>query len=149
MLDDSPDNLSRAVLHTVAYADIFDYPLTAREIHHYLTGESASIEVVDRVLEKEGLLTRIGDYYTLPGREEILSIRREREAHSRQLMPRAIQYGRILGALPYIRMVALTGSLAVMNVSNPADFDYMLIAAPGRGWRARAVALALNRLTRL
>src|SRR5574341_212690 len=39
--------------------------------------------------------------------------------------------------------------VAVMNVSNPADFDYMLIAAPGRVWTARAFALAFNRLTRL
>jgi hypothetical protein len=73
----------------------------------------------------------------------------QRETRSRKLMPRAIQYGRILGALPYIRMVALTGSLAVLNVSSVVDFDYMLVTARGRLWTARAFALAFNRLTRL
>ena len=149
MLDNSPDNLSRAALHTVAYADIFDYPMTASEIHRYLTGVSAPLVTVMRVLEENRLFTRIGDYFTLPGREEIVSIRARREAHSRKLLPRAIQYGRILGALPYVRMVALTGSLAVLNTSRDQDFDYMLVTAPGRVWTARAFALAINRLTRL
>ena len=149
MIDHSLDNLSHAALQTVAYADIFDYPLTGREIHHYLIGVSAPLDAVIRILEEDRLFTRIGEYYTLPGREEIVSIRVQREARSRALLPRAIQYGRILGALPYIRMVALTGSLAVLNVSHVVDFDYMLVTAPGRVWMARAFALALNRLTRI
>ena len=149
MLDHSLNNLSRALLCTIAYADIFDYPLTALEIHRYLTGVSASVEAVNRALEEDRLFVRIGDYFTLPGRQEIVSIRVQREARSRKLMQRATQYGRILGALPYIRMVALTGSLAVLNVSNAADFDYMLVTARGRLWTARAFALAFNRLTRL
>jgi hypothetical protein len=149
MLDDSPDSLSRAVLCTIAYADIFDYPLTALEIHRYLTGVPASVESVNRALAEDRQFMRIGDYFTLPGREEIVSIRKQREGCSRELMSRAIQYGRILGALPYMRMVALTGSLAVLNVSSVVDFDYMLVTAPGRLWTARAFALAFNRLTRL
>ena len=149
MLDNSPDNLSRAALHTIAYADIFDYPMTAPEIHRYLTDLSAPLVAVMRALEENRLFTRTGDYFTLPGREELVSIRIQREAQSRKLMPRAIQYGRILGALPYVRMVALTGSLAVLNISRDQDFDYMLITVPGRVWTARAFALAFNRLTRL
>ena len=148
MPDKFIDKLSEAILHTVAYSDIFDYPLTALEVHQYLTGVRASFEEVAQALE-EGPVTRTGDYFTLPGREELVSIRVEREALSHQLFPRAIRYGRVLGALPYIRMVALTGSLAVLNISESADFDYMLVAARGRVWTARAFALAFNRLTRL
>jgi hypothetical protein len=142
------DKLSRAVMQTIAYSDIFDYPLTAREIHRYLTGVPASFEAVVRVLE-DGVVLRTGEYFTLPGRAEISSIRIQREARSRELMPHAIRYGRLLGRLPYIRMVALTGSLAVSNISKAADFDYMLVAVPGRVWTARAFALAFNRVTRL
>ena len=107
------------------------------------------MEAVNRALAEDRQFMRIGDYFTLPGREGIVSIRKQREARSRELMSRAIRYGRILGALPYIRMVALTGSLAVLNVSNVVDFDYMLVTARGRLWTARAFALAFNRLTRL
>lgn len=149
MLDQSSDTLSRAVLQTVAYSDIFDHPLTAREIHRYLAGVKTSLEEVVRTVGEEGIVRRTGDYFTLPGREEIVRIRIQREAHSRELLAHAIQFGLILGTLPYIRMVALTGSLAVMNVSGNQDFDYMLVTAPGRVWTARAFALAINRLARL
>ncbi len=148
MLDHSSDHLSRSILYTVAYSDIFDYPLTAREIHRYLAGVRASLEEVVRAMGEEGIVTRTGDYFTLPGREEIVSIRMQREAHSRELMPRAIQYGRILGTLPYVRMVALTGSLAVMNILGNHDFDYMLVTQPGRLWTARAFAVTFGRIMR-
>jgi hypothetical protein len=142
------EKTSQAVLHTLTYSDIFDYPLTAPEVHKYLTGIKASFEEVKQALEV-GPVKRTGNYFTLPGREKIVAVRADREARSQKLMPLALRYGRILGGLPYIRMVALTGSLAVMNISEPADFDYMLVAARGRVWTARAFALALNRLTRL
>ena len=142
------EKLSQAVLQTLTYSDIFDYPLTAPEVHKYLTGMEASFEEVLQALE-DGPSRRTGNYFTLSGREAIVSIRLDREARSQKLLPLALRYGRILGGLPYIRMVALTGSLAVMNVSETADFDYMLVAARGRVWTARAFALALNRLTRL
>jgi hypothetical protein len=149
MLDHSSENLSRAILQTIAYSDVFDYPLTARELHRYLTGVKASLEEVVRAVRDEGIVTRTGEYFTLPGREEIVSVRMQRLLYSSELLPLAIAYGRMLGDLPYIRMVALTGSLAVLNVSENQDFDYMLVAARGRVWTARAFALALNRLARL
>jgi len=141
--------LGRAVLETLAYSDIFEYPLRLDELHRYLPlhGEMEclpqAIELLhDQVGEKDG-------YYFLAGREIIVEIRKHRESHSRSLFQSAIKYGNVLGTLPFIRMVALTGSLAVMNSSNDADFDYMLVAAPGRVWIARAFALLFNRITRL
>jgi hypothetical protein len=145
MLNGSFDKLSWAVVQTVTYSDIFDYPLTAHEIHRYLTGVNASLEEVALVLQ-QGPVMQTGDYFTLPGREEIGNIRMQREKRSRALLPIATRYGRILGSLPYIRMVALTGSLAVLNVSKNEDFDYMLVTVPGRVWTARAFAVTFNRL---
>jgi hypothetical protein len=147
MLNDSTYSLTQAISHTVAYSDIFDYPLTARELHRYLTCAKASFEEVAQALE-ETPLTQIGDYFTLRGREKLVSVRAKRQARSLEFLPLAIRYGRVLGKLPYIRMVALTGSLAVLNVSSNEDFDYMLVTARGRVWTARAFALAFNRLVR-
>ena len=62
-------DLSNGILQTATYADVFDYPLSAAEIHHYLTGIRASREEVEQVLQGNRLLVRTGGWYTLPGRE--------------------------------------------------------------------------------
>ncbi|MEP7135387.1 MAG: hypothetical protein ABI904_10685 [Chloroflexota bacterium] len=141
--------LERAILETLAYSDIFEYPLRLEELHRYLP-IVADIEQVSQALS---LLTeRVGKqdgFYFLSEHENVVQIRRQREAYSQKLLQRALKYGRMLGALPFIRMVALTGSLAVMNSAKGADFDYMLVTAPNRVWTARAFALLFNRVTRL
>ncbi len=142
-------DLERAILEALVYSDIFEYPLRLDELQCYLP-MAADLEQLSSALNKlGGTVGKQDDVYFLIGREEIVDICRQREARSRALLPRAMQYGRILGSLPFIRMVALTGSLAVLNVSKAADFDYMLVTKKGRVWTARAFALLLNRIAKL
>jgi hypothetical protein len=123
--------------------------VSAPEIHRYLVGISAPYMDVCQTLNEDSRYVKRGKYFTLIGREDTIRVREEREAYSKKLLPYAMQYGRFIGSLPFVRMVALTGSLAVMNVSKNADFDYMLVACPGRLWTARAFVLLFGRLTRL
>jgi hypothetical protein len=141
--------LERAILEALAYSDIFDCPLRLDEIHRYLPMRAGTEQVLQALKAPNGFVGEQDDFYFLVGRENIVEIRRQREAHSQKLMRWALMYGRILGALPFIRMVALTGSLAVLNSTKDADFDYMLVTAPNRVWTARAFALLFNRITKL
>lgn len=138
-----------SIVHTLAYSDVFDYPLTAGEIHRYLTATKASPEEVDRALAREGLFTRVGDYFTLPGREAIAATRKQRLAVAKRLWPKAVRYGRILARLPFVRMVAVTGSLAMNNTDEGKDIDYLIVTAPGRLWMCRLLSLVVARAARL
>jgi hypothetical protein len=143
-----PD-LERAIIEALAYSDIFEYPLQLDELHRYLPMRADADEVS---VALKSLTDRVGNqdgYYYLHGRAEIVHIRKHREARSQELLPHAIRYGKILGTLPFVRMVGLTGSLAVMNVSKNADFDYMLVVQQGRVWTARLFAMVVNRVARL
>jgi hypothetical protein len=139
----------RAIIETLAYSDVFEYPLRLNEIYRYLPVQVRSEQISQKLSSLHDHVGERDGYYYLTGRENIVGTRNLREARSRRLIQPAIKYGRILGALPFIRMVALTGSLAVMNSSADADLDYMLVAASGRVWTARAYALLFNRITRL
>jgi hypothetical protein len=139
-------NLETSILRTLVYADLFDYPLTAREIHRYLVGYAASPESVEDALFRPGLLRERTDEATplwfLSGRSQIVEVRREREAQSHALWPWAWRYGRQIATRPFIRLVAVTGSLAVNNVSHSRDdIDLLLVARTGRVWLARALTL--------
>jgi hypothetical protein len=141
--------LSDAVFQAIVYSDVFDFPLTAREVHRFLPWISASYDDVQQMLRTDSRFIKHGDYFHLAGRENLVSMREQRAGRSKKLLPYALNYGRILGSLPFVRMVALTGSLAVMNVSRDVDFDYMLVTQPGRLWTARAFVLLFNRFTKL
>jgi hypothetical protein len=143
------DCLDRAILETLAYSAVFEYPLRLDELHRYLPVYAERDALTIRLKSLMGPVGEKGGFYFLSGNDEFVHIRRQREARSRRLIPYALRYGRILGALPFVRMAALTGSLAVFNASQNADFDYMLVAASGRVWTARAFALLFNRLTRM
>lgn len=140
--------LERAILETLAYSDVFEYPLRLDEIHRYLPVYIDRQELLAALPLMMGQMGEMDGFYFISDHSGIVDVRKRREIRSQKLMQHALRYGRVLGSLPFIRMVALTGSLAVMNVSKNADFDYMLVAVPGRVWTARAFALLFNRFTR-
>jgi len=141
-------DLSHSILSVLAYSDLFDYPLRAEETRRFLDMPCALSDVAECLSTDEKIGSRDG-YYFLKGREEIVEIRRTRELVSAKPMKRAMLYGRIIGALPFVRMAAITGSLATRNLSKNADMDFMLVSRRGRVWMARAFALLLGRLARL
>ena len=144
----TPPSLERAIVEAVAYADVFDYPLTADEVHRYLGGVAASRAGVRAALSKGRLVPRLlshsGRFYTLPGREAVVEIRRQRARLSETYWRRAVQYGRLIAGLPFVRLLAVTGALAMDNVADD-DVDYMIVTEPGRLWLCRAMVVGVVR----
>jgi hypothetical protein len=140
------------ILHTLLYADIFDYPLTPGEIHHYLIGARVSPDEVQAALHTSAwlraLTVRVNGYVTLRHRREIGALRDERRQASAQLWPVARRWAAILGGLPFVRMVAVTGALAMDNAPAGDDVDYLIVTAPGRVWLARGMAVLMVRVAR-
>jgi hypothetical protein len=146
--------LEDAIVRTIIYADTFNFPMTLREIHHFLIGVGTTAEAVgsalrfsDRIREH---VQKDGDYYMLRGREALVAERLSREAASRALLPAAFQFGRVLGGLPFVRMVALTGALAMHNAHHSHDdIDYLIVTKAGRVWLSRALIVVVVRLAAL
>ena len=118
------------MLKTVAYADVFDYPLTAKEIKQWLIkGES---------------FTKDSPYWNyLPGRKNLIFLRRRRERFSRLKWPMAYRTAKILSLIPWVKLVAVTGALAMNNADKNDDIDLMIITAKNRLWLTRLLASIL------
>jgi hypothetical protein len=138
-----------AILRTVAYADVFDYPLTTPEIHRYLE-VAAPLDAVQATLENGRLIPRRLIHrqgcFSLPGRESIVGLRQHRAAVAAHVWPRAARYSQAIASLPFVRMVALTGALTMDNVEPGDDIDYLIVTEPGRLWLCRALVVALVKL---
>jgi hypothetical protein len=140
--------LEVAVYQTLAYSDVFDFPLTVAEVWKFLAVQAMPAHVL-RALEdaaQHGLVDSKDGYFFLSGRGETVESRRMRSMVSHQLMRRALSYGSMIGRLPFIRMVAVSGSLAAGNAREHDDIDYLIVTAPGRVWMARALTMLVVRL---
>ena len=145
------DSLVEAVLRTLLYADVFGFAMTQAEIHHFLIGLRASSQEVAAVLQESAYLAQriqsSNGYYALQD-NAVIAQRETRNVASVALWPAARRWGRILAHLPFIRMVAITGALAMYNSKPSDDIDYLLVTVPGHTWTARAFSVLLVRLAR-
>ncbi|MBK9124112.1 MAG: hypothetical protein IPM16_13485 [Chloroflexi bacterium] len=147
--------LEAAILRTVLYADIFDYALSVRELHHFLIHPTAvELAAVEHALVTSPVLAEAlahcDGWITLADRTAIARLRIEREHTARDLWPQAERFGKALARLPFVRMVGLTGALAMRNPSGPHDdLDYLIVTRPGRVWLARLLSVAVVRWVRL
>jgi len=139
-----------AVLLALAYGDLFDYPLRRDELLRYLP-VAASGAQLDRALERlvPTAVSQLEEgFYCLRGREATGRLRAERAAASDAGWRQARRFARWLAHVPFVRMVAVCGSLAVDNAGRDGDVDLFLITAPRRLWLVQATTMILRRLAR-
>jgi hypothetical protein len=75
-----------------------------------------------------------------------MATRARREALSRELLARDRRALAFAGGMPYVRMVALSGSLAHLNAEGAADLDLFVITAPHRVWSVTLSLLVIAKL---
>lgn len=138
--------MKKAILQTLCYHDLFDYPLTLAEIHRFLIGKKASLKKVrSTICHLPFAICRNGSYF-LKGREEIVATRRRREKYSRKKLPIAQRAAGWLQFIPTVKMIALTGAVAVENAKKNDDIDFLIITAKKRLWLTRLAAVLLIEL---
>lgn len=146
-LDAFPGRLTDAVLGTVAYADVFDFPLTREEVERFCmapAGQPHEINVAINRLIATGSLETKQQYVFLSGRRDTVTTRRHRARCSGRTWATAHGWGRVIWAMPFVRMVAVTGSLAANSMEVYQDIDYLIVVQPGRLWLVRAACFVLS-----
>lgn len=145
-MENVQNNLEKSVLATIAYFDVFDYPLTVGEIWKWLYSEkteanSPTIGEIWKILENSQLLKSLVQssrgFYFLKNREELLDIREARYILSLKKIKRA---GRVVGFLKFIsgiKMIALCNSLAWTNAREESDIDFFIITEKSKIWTTR------------
>lgn len=143
----SPESVEAGVVAALAYADVFAWPLSAAEIHRTMPAAATLADVHLALGSAVGrsVVGSDGDLHFLPGRNDIVRERRTREAISADLWKMALRYGRAIAALPFVKLVAVSGSLAVDAADADADIDLFIVTENGRLWTTRALVIAVVR----
>ncbi len=136
--------MEKAILKTLIYADIFDYPLKINEIHKWLVGRKVTVRQVEKALgelvQSEKCKLKSG-YYFLPRKNGMVSKRLRKEKQSERYFKKAKMLGRILRLVPWIKLVGISGGLAVNNAGKSDDIDLFIITTKKRLWISRFLCL--------
>ena len=163
-----PNNfLIKYILQTLVYYDVMDYPMTAFEVWKYLTRTSQQsidniqqqIEIgaqcmiekyglteVIKELESDGLKKYIEEYqgyYFLQGRKNLVEQRLERNKIAEKKFKLIQKITGWLRFLPYIKMVAVTGRVAMKNSENKSDLDFLIVLKKHKLFTGRMLVTSL------
>ncbi len=113
-----------AIERTVAYSCMFDYPLQPDELHERLIGLKIEHRDFERVLH---LMEYKPD-------QRLMETRTLREQISDDAISAARDHLRTLASMPFVRMMAFSGSTAHRNMTTDEDLDLFVVVADGRLW---------------
>lgn len=142
-----PKNSARelAIIRTVAYADVFDYPLTMQELHRWLI--DTNVSGISALTEKiPAQITTDGRYYYLSGRSKITRLRTKREKTDQRKLIIAIKIIKYLIYIPTITCIAVTGALAMDNAKDDDDIDICVITSSSTVWITRLLTVLILEL---
>ncbi len=105
----------QAIKKTLAYAGIFNYPLTSSEIHRWLIGKKISITNVQSELKKHKVSKK-------NFRER--KIKANISVNKWQI---AKKVSLLLSKIPTILSILVTGNLSMNNSSDDDDIDLLII----------------------
>jgi hypothetical protein len=144
------DRQELAVAKTVIYASLFDYPLTLDQLHGSLISCALAREQLMAVFESSVDLRSLVDYqdgFFFPsGRSDLVTERLRREERSREFLARHRRLLRWLCALPFTRMIALSGSIAHLNLEEGGDLDLFIVTRGRMVWTVTVAVILLTRL---
>ena len=139
-----------AIARTVIYASLFDYPLTLEQLHRTLVESDQSAAEILAVYDGSEMLQHMIEYrdgYFFPiGRGDLVAERARREARSHAFLERHALVLRLIATIPYTRLVALSGSIAHLNLEPNGDLDLFVITKGQRVWTVTVAVLLLAKL---
>jgi hypothetical protein len=141
-----------AIARSVIYASLFDYPLTLAQLHQTLLESDQTpaeiLAVYDGSAQLQSIVQHRDGFFFPAGRADLLAERRRREARSRRFLHQHDSLLRLLCAIPFTRLVALSGSVAHLNLEPDGDLDLFIVTRGRRVWTVTVALLLLTRLLR-
>ena len=135
------ENIRKNILSTIIYYDILNFSLTSFEVWKYLLAENSfTLGEIIEALESEELKNSIEEFrgfYFLKGRKDLVARKIQNDKNSIEKFEIAQRAARWLRFVPFVRMIALTGTLAMKNCEKNSDIDFFVVLKKGRIFTGR------------
>jgi hypothetical protein len=149
LINKNLSEIKEDILATLAYFDMFKYPLTRVEIylflgkkHHYDSFDDALISLLNN-----GVVYQFDRFFTLKNDPSLAARRIDGNKKADELIRIARKIGNLLIRFPYVRGIAISGSLSKNFADEYSDIDLFIITAKNRLWIARTIMHCLKKLS--
>jgi hypothetical protein len=140
----------QAIARSVLYASLFDYPLTLAQLRQTLIESrqtpSEILATFRRSASLQELVTYADGYFFPSGQQQLVVERGRREARSRAFLRAHRPLLHLIAALPFVRLVALSGSIAHLNLESGGDLDLFIVTRGTRVWSTAVATVLLAKL---
>lgn len=134
------------MLNTILYADIFDYPLTKEEIKTWLIESRIKNHESRIIINNSNIIEERNGFYYLKGRQKIVGIRKRREEYAAEKLKTAKKIASYICLIPTVRLIGITGNLAINNSEKKDDIDLLIITKNDLLWTTRLLVTLLVEL---
>ena len=141
-------NLRGAIVETIVFFDLFDFPLTINETLKYLQGKATYLEVSNNLddLNLVGVLGSNGGLYFLLGRECIIEERKKRYNYSDRKFKIALRIAKYFRFIPWIRLVCVSNIIGRDNLRDGGDVDLFIVSDKNRLWLTRFFTVLIAKI---
>lgn len=143
------DKLSKSIIQTLLYFDIFNYPLDSKEVFQFLQTNHVTPKVVhDKLCELSDnkLAFRFGNFFTLQNNPILIDRRVKGNEEAARFMFLAHRQAGLIQRFPFIKAVMASGSLSKGYMDESCDLDFFIITQSKRLWIARTLLVIYKRL---
>ena len=141
-----------AIARSVLYAALFDYPLTLAQLRQTLIESEQTASQILTAYHRSDALRALIDYrdgmFFPRGRGDFVAERRRRASRSRAFLRKHHALLACICAMPYVRMVALSGSIAHLNLDRDGDLDLFIVTRGRHAWSVTVAVILLSKIMR-
>ena len=128
---------SNNVFKSLLYASIFDYPLKKEEVWRFLiSSKKIDRRNFEEQFSDKNISSKDG-FYFLKGKEDLIKKRLQKERQNKAKIAYAIKILKPLFLFPTIKMIGISGSLAMLNSEKKEDIDIFIISRKNNLWITR------------
>ena len=128
---------------------MFDYPLRKREIYVFLAHKE-EMDVFEKELNclvEASLVFALGEFYCLFNNYTLAERRRKGNEKAAAMLGKADKAANLIARFPFVKGVAVSGSLSKRFADEDADIDFFIITAVNRLWIARTFLHMFKKIT--
>lgn len=137
--------MKNPILTNLAYFDVFQHPLKEEELLRE-ENDRASINQLKSLVNQQKCYSYKAHYSIQPAIKKLVEEREVKEKRAEQYFKKLPFFTKIIKRFPFVRGIAISGSLSKGVMHTDGDIDYFIITSKNRLWICRTLLILFKKL---